>query len=163
MVSWASFLIPPDSFPGRCGLLAGLVLCLINILINILTNSPNVEGVNNLAEWMIICFVMVALAFMEYFAILCIMRNRIEPKGTELVETRNSTSAEIESHNDVPPQPNRKQITKIIDTYAVVLTPILFLVTAKAYFIIRLDGDLAHSDLMKQIDERFTKRCSSFW
>ena len=34
VVSWISFLVPFDSYPGRAGLLAGLVLCLINICIH---------------------------------------------------------------------------------------------------------------------------------
>ena len=42
VVSWISFLIPPDIVPGRMALLITLFLVLINIFNNVTTNSPKV-------------------------------------------------------------------------------------------------------------------------
>ena len=40
LVSWISFLIPPDIVPGRMALLITLFLVLVNIFNNVNTNSP---------------------------------------------------------------------------------------------------------------------------
>ena len=44
VVSWISFLIPPDIVPGRMALLITLFLVLINIFNNVTTNSPKVTS-----------------------------------------------------------------------------------------------------------------------
>ncbi len=64
VVSWASFLIPPEVVPGRMAMLITLFLVLINIFNTVTTNSPNVEGMTAIAAWMIVCilFVFAALA-----------------------------------------------------------------------------------------------------
>ncbi|CAB4056186.1 unnamed protein product [Lepeophtheirus salmonis] len=55
VVSWASFLIPPEIVPGRMAMLITLFLVLINIFNIVTTNSPNVEGMTAIAAWMIGC------------------------------------------------------------------------------------------------------------
>ena len=50
MVSWISFVVPPDVIPGRMALLITLFLVLVNIFNNITTNTPKAEGeLTNLA------------------------------------------------------------------------------------------------------------------
>ena len=44
LVSWISFLIPPDIVPGRMALLITLFLVLVNIFNNVNTNSPRPKG-----------------------------------------------------------------------------------------------------------------------
>ena len=44
MVSWISFLIPPDVVPGRMTLLITIFLVLVNIFNTITTNIPKAEG-----------------------------------------------------------------------------------------------------------------------
>ena len=44
VVSWVSFLIPPEVVPGRMALLVTLFLVLTNIFNTITNISPNVEG-----------------------------------------------------------------------------------------------------------------------
>ena len=48
MVSWISFLIPPEIVPGRMSLLVTLFLVLVNIFNNITTNTPKAEGKGSL-------------------------------------------------------------------------------------------------------------------
>ena len=44
MVSWISFVVPPDVIPGRMGLLITLFLVLVNIFNSVTTNTPKAEG-----------------------------------------------------------------------------------------------------------------------
>ena len=53
VVSWVSFLIPPDVVPGRMAMLITLFLVLTNIFNMITANSPNVEGMTAIAAWML--------------------------------------------------------------------------------------------------------------
>ena len=44
MVSWISFVVPPDVIPGRMALLITLFLVLVNIFNSVTTNTPKAEG-----------------------------------------------------------------------------------------------------------------------
>ena len=44
IVSWISFLVPPEIVAGRLGLLITLFLVLVNIFNTITTNIPNADG-----------------------------------------------------------------------------------------------------------------------
>ena len=59
VVSWISFLIPPDIVPGRMSLLITLFLVLINIFNNVTTNSPKAEGLTAIEIWMLACILFV--------------------------------------------------------------------------------------------------------
>ena len=50
LVSWVSFLIPPEIVPGRMTLLVTIFLVLINIFNNVTSNSPNVEGLTAISS-----------------------------------------------------------------------------------------------------------------
>lgn len=70
VVSWISFLIPPDIVPGRMALLITLFLVLINIFNNITTNSPKAEGLTAIEIWMLACILFVFGTLIEYAVIL---------------------------------------------------------------------------------------------
>ena len=70
VVSWVSFVIPPEVVPGRMALLVTLFLVLTNIFNTITNISPNVEGMTAISSWMIACMFFVFLALLEYAAIL---------------------------------------------------------------------------------------------
>ena len=61
LVSWLSFLIPPDAYPGRMGMLVVLVLVIINIMLKVIETSPKVSGICGLTLWTMICLIMVRL------------------------------------------------------------------------------------------------------
>ena len=44
VVSWISFVVPPDVIPGRMALLITLFLVLVNIFNTVTTNTPKAEG-----------------------------------------------------------------------------------------------------------------------
>ena len=50
LVSWISFLIPPDIVPGRMTLLITVFLVLVNIFNTITTNIPKVINKKNLGK-----------------------------------------------------------------------------------------------------------------
>ena len=50
VVSWISFLVPPDVIPGRMALLVTLFLVLVNIFNNVTTNTP--KGSRNTVGWL---------------------------------------------------------------------------------------------------------------
>ena len=66
VVSWFSFLIPPESFPGRVAVLVTLLLVLINCMLKILDYSP-VVGSCALSEWTLICLCMVRNYYRKMF------------------------------------------------------------------------------------------------
>ena len=70
VVSWVSFLIPPEVVPGRMALLVTLFLVLINIFNTITNVSPNTEGMTAIASWMIACMFFVFGALLAYATIL---------------------------------------------------------------------------------------------
>ena len=72
--SWISFLIPPESVPGRAGLLVTLLLVLTTFHLHELDVSPSVKGITPLLIWSEICLSLIILAFLEYAVILYFMR-----------------------------------------------------------------------------------------
>ena len=91
IVSWVSFLIPPEIVPGRMTLLVTIFLVLINIFNNVTSNSPNVEGLtaissklnlityiltNNISAWIITCILFVFGALSGYAGLL-FKKNRL--------------------------------------------------------------------------------------
>ena len=44
VVSWISFVVPPDVIPGRMALLITLFLVLVNIFNTVTSNTPKAEG-----------------------------------------------------------------------------------------------------------------------
>ena len=86
VVSWVSFLVPPEVVPGRMAMLITLFLVLINIFNIITTNSPNVEGMTAIAAWMIVCIFFVFGALFGYAWLLwkkkksCLKRKKFSKK-----------------------------------------------------------------------------------
>ena len=70
IVSWVSFLIPPEVIPGRMAMLVTIFLVLINIFNTITNVSPNVEGMTAIASWMIACILFVFGALLGYAGLL---------------------------------------------------------------------------------------------
>merc|ERR1719507_2345718 len=70
VVSWISFMVPPDIIPGRMALLVTLFLVLVNIFNNITTNTPKAEGLTAIEIWMLSCILFVFGALIEYAVIL---------------------------------------------------------------------------------------------
>ena len=89
VVSWVSFLIPPEVVPGRMAMLITLFLVLINIFNIVTTNSPNVEGMTAIAAWMLVCIFFVFGALVGYAYLLwkkkksCLKRKKTKKQSEE--------------------------------------------------------------------------------
>lgn len=81
VVSWISFLIPPDIVPGRMTLLITLFLVLVNIFNNVTTNSPKAEGLTAIEIWMLVCILFVFGALIVYAVILYLKQKIRHPKN----------------------------------------------------------------------------------
>ena len=155
MVSWISFLIPYDSYPGRAGLLAGLVLCLINMLLNTLARSPYQGGPDSLSSWVVICITIVGGTFMEYFLVLFCIRHRkkqIQNINQKLMEQRNS--------NDEEDQKETKKAHEILDRYSLMAAPIIFTFVILIYFFASYKFDSPDPDVANKAKEKFKAICS---
>ena len=81
MTSWISFLIPPESVPGRSGLLVTLILVLTTFHLHELDQSPLISSITPLLIWSEICLAFVFFAFLEYSCILFFLRFPNEGKN----------------------------------------------------------------------------------
>merc|ERR1719402_487281 len=69
-MSWVSFIIPPDAYPARVGLLLTLCLMLINMFNSSVDAIPNRQRVTALEIWLLSCMCFVVLAKLEYAIII---------------------------------------------------------------------------------------------
>ena len=71
IVSWISFLVPPESVPGRMTILVTVFLVLVNIFNSITSNIPRADGLTAIESFIIVCIVFVfgALIGMNKFVL----------------------------------------------------------------------------------------------
>ena len=125
VVSWVSFLIPPEVVPGRMAMLITLFLVLINIFNIVTSNSPNVEGMTAIAAWMLVCIFFVFGALIGYAYLLwkkkksCLKRKRKRKQTEEEGKLRAMRKEDYRS--------------KVDDVFFVVF-PIMFLVFNLIYW-----------------------------
>ena len=74
--SLVSFLIPPDSVPGRTGLLVTLFLVTITIFKTILEKTPHSGGLTGLSYFAMVSIFYIAGAILEY-AVLLYLKRRV--------------------------------------------------------------------------------------
>ena len=59
IVSWISFLVPPESVPGRMTILVTVFLVLVNIFNSITSNIPKADGLTAIESFIIVCIIFV--------------------------------------------------------------------------------------------------------
>merc|ERR1719419_2193117 len=75
IVSWISFIVPPEVVPGRMALLVTLFLVLVNIFNSVTANAPKAEGLTAVETWVVSCIIHVFGVLAEYALILKIIQN----------------------------------------------------------------------------------------
>ena len=125
VVSWASFLIPPEVVPGRMAMLITLFLVLINIFNIVTSNSPNVEGMTAIAAWMLVCIFFVFGALVGYAYLLW------KKKKSCLKRKKKRTLSEDESKMR---QIFKEDYRSRVDDVFLVVFPIMFLVFNLIYW-----------------------------
>ena len=86
-----SFLIPPEAYPGRIGLLLTTLLVLINIFIDVIEHTPTSDGINNVQSWLLTCIMFVVSTLMIYALILCQIQFSIKFGVCKIVPTKRNT------------------------------------------------------------------------
>ncbi|CAB4066050.1 unnamed protein product [Lepeophtheirus salmonis] len=75
VVSWISFIVPPEVVPGRMALLVTLFLVLVNIFNSVTANAPKSEGLTAVETWVVMCILHVFAVLAEYACILKIIQS----------------------------------------------------------------------------------------
>ena len=69
-ISWISYLIPPEAYPGRVGLLLTTFLMLTNMFMGVMQSTPTSGGINQIQVWLLSCILFVMASGIAYFIIL---------------------------------------------------------------------------------------------
>jgi hypothetical protein len=123
VVSWVSFLIPPEVIPGRMAMLVTLFLVLVNLFSSVITNSPKAESLTAISSWMLVCLLFVFGALSGYAAILIM-----------LYRTSRGTISGADKMVVGQPYKDGARMKKI-DTYLLIFFPLLFLIYNIIYWV----------------------------
>ena len=136
IVSWSSFLIPPEIVPGRMTLLVTLFLVLINIFNNITITSPNTETMTALSAWMIACILFVFGALASYAGILFAkyMRFKVVPVLRPATNGVSSNAGDTLRRTMMPYIENGNETLKQTDQLLLIIFPALFVSFNCAYW-----------------------------
>jgi len=93
VVSWISFVVPPDVIPGRMALLITLFLVLVNIFNTVTSNTPKAEGLTAIECWMLSCILFVFGALVEYAVIL--MQKQKDLSDREIEAQKHSNAVKL--------------------------------------------------------------------
>jgi len=144
VVSWISFVVPPDVIPGRMALLITLFLVLVNIFNTVTTNTPKAEGLTAIEAWMLSCILFVFGALVEYAVILFNQQKQGSPNNRRAQHVKivckenlkyevTSTETKGEPSNILPLEEPRKRGCTAgknfinVDRVFLLLSPFLFL------------------------------------
>ena len=138
VVSWVSFMIPPDNVPGRMGLLVTLLLVLINQFGSVVNSQPPNESPTAITIWFLACKIFVALALVAYAFILF--------KKMKFKKHSRNKILDVKSHCNFrqPKQPSTKtqeqfeQEIAALDNKFLLLLPTAFLLCNLGYWSIVL-------------------------
>ncbi|XP_059472160.1 glycine receptor subunit alphaZ1-like [Neocloeon triangulifer] len=75
IVSWLSFLVPPESVPGRMAICMTTLLTLTAMFAAVRQSTPSVSYVKGLDIWMVVCIFFVFLTLVEYTLVLRLTKN----------------------------------------------------------------------------------------
>ena len=120
-VSWVSFLVPPDSIPGRMTLLITNFLVLVNIFNASLGEQPHAEGVTALSAWILFCILFVFASLAAYASLLY---TRMRFKSTKGPQVTKETHEKLEY-----------KLLKM-DQWFLIVFPMSFLTFTMIYWII---------------------------
>lgn len=149
VVSWISFVVPPDVIPGRMALLITLFLVLVNIFNTVTTNTPKAEGLTAIETWMLSCLLFVFGALVEY-AIILFNTQKVKsvPRRTHHVKIVckdnykyevSSPDAQNNSHNMLALEEPVKNFCGNnyinVDRLFLVVSPFLFLIFNGVYWL----------------------------
>ena len=138
MVSWISFLIPPDVIPGRMGLLITLLLVLINLFNSI--KSPPATSPSALAIWILACIFFVTFALVAYASLLY-FKTTLTKRSMKTVADVKPFFKPRDMNNPVKPQLNGgltqeqldKKLTRLDHSFLIIF-PVIFVLFNAIYW-----------------------------
>jgi len=148
VVSWISFVVPPEVIPGRMALLVTLFLVLVNIFNTVTTNTPKAEGLTAIEAWMLSCILFVFGCLIEYAIILLRKQSesvRPPPSHVKLI-CRDNYKYEVTSPNGAQgsheqlqlEEPKKKRCGENFvkaDRFFLIAMPFLFIVFNVIYWL----------------------------
>lgn len=143
VVSWSSFLIPPEVVPGRMALLVTLFLVLINIFNTITNVSPNVEGMTAISSWMIACILFVSAALTGYAGLLYFLqvkrktsfaKKRLSLQSTHTKDCMMHPNSELVKKLEEEKLLDQNELLAKIDTAFLYSFPIAFIIFNVIYW-----------------------------
>lgn len=149
VVSWISFVVPPEVIPGRMALLVTLFLVLVNIFNTVTTNTPKAEGLTAIEAWMLSCILFVFGCLIEYAIILLRKQSesvRPPPSHVKLIcrdnykyEVTSSPNGAQGSHEQLQlEEPKKKRCGENFveaDRFFLIAMPFLFIVFNVIYWL----------------------------
>jgi len=96
IVSWTSFIIPPEDVGGRMALLVTLFLVLVNIFTSVTENAPKAEGLTAVETWVMACIIHVFGVLAEYALTLKIIHNSKQNEVAERKKEQKKTQGQME-------------------------------------------------------------------
>lgn len=138
IISWNSFLIPPDMVADRMGLLLTIFLVLANIATGARVLSPNSGSMTVLDSWLLACTAFVAVALCEYTLILYSKFSRqrklegikrVHVLPSHLVKNTKNTSSISNERNE-----NKLSLNKM-DKISLIAAPVTFALFVILYVI----------------------------
>lgn len=85
IVSWLSFLVPPESTPGRMAICVTTLLTLSAMFSSVRQNMPSTSYLKALDLWMLTCVVFVFTVIIEYTAVLKLRSMTVKEKKEPVV------------------------------------------------------------------------------
>ena len=138
LVSWISFLIPPDVIPGRMGLLITLLLVLINLFNSI--KSPPAASPSALAIWILTCIIFVTFALLAYASLLYLKTSLTKRSMNAVVdvksvfETRDFKNSPVKTQSNCLTQEQLDKKLTRLDHLFLMIFPVIFLLFNLIYW-----------------------------
>ena len=142
VVSWISFLIPPEIIPGRMALLITLLLVLVTMFATLTGIQPPSNSPTLLAIWMTSCIIFVTAAIFAYAVLLFKQRYKT------LKEVKSVAKVKPVGEKRNPNEGNDQELnqTNSFDTNCLVLFPCVFLIFNFIYWPMVIIEHLALKD-----------------
>ena len=138
VVSWVSFMIPPDNVPGRMGLLVTLLLVLINQFGSVVNSQPPNESPTAITIWFLACKIFVALALVAYAFILFKKMKFKKHSRNKIFDVKSHCNFRQPKHPDTKTQEQFEQEIAALDNKFLLLLPTAFLFCNLGYWSIVL-------------------------
>ena len=151
IVSWVSFIIPPDIIPGRFGGLIVLFLIVVNTFNSTKIQTNMTSDLNKLDSFSIACIFFIFFAILEYTWILIIIARSTRTRSnqpTVMVMTVGNVSEAVQEITSAPGFLKKLSValnkTVLIDAIASIVFPSAFVIFNLFYWFYMINDNNGH-------------------